>query len=99
MAVDCGTDVDFEDVETLSVYNSSEWAERGFCSTCGTHLFYRVKESGQYFIPAGVLDRESDCTLSGQVFIDEKPGYYSFANKTHDMTGAELFEMFASKTD
>lgn len=99
MAVDCGADVDFEDVETLSVYNSSDWAERGFCSTCGSHLFYRLKESGQHFIPAGLLDVEGECSLEHQVFIDEKPAYYRFANKTTDMTGQELFDQFAKKSD
>ena len=43
MAVDCGTDVSFEGEENISVYSSSEWAERGFCKECGSHLFYRLK--------------------------------------------------------
>ncbi len=45
MAVDCGTDVSFEGEENISVFKSSEWAERGFCNKCGSHLFYRLKES------------------------------------------------------
>lgn len=99
MAVDCGADVDFENVETIAVYNSSDWAERGFCSTCGTHLFYRLKESGQHIMPAGLLDIEGDCEFDHQVFIEEKPGYYTFANETRDMTGAELFAQFAPQND
>ena len=31
---------------------------------------------------------------SDQVFVDEKPAYYDFANKTHNMTGAEVFAEF-----
>ena len=34
-----------------------------------------------------------------QVFIDEKPDYYSFANETKDMTGQELFAMFANPSE
>ncbi len=30
-----------------------------------------------------------------QVFIDQKPAYYEFANQTKNMTGAELFAMYA----
>jgi hypothetical protein len=30
-----------------------------------------------------------------QIFIDEKPEYYSFANETKNMTGAEVFAQFA----
>ena len=32
--------------------------------------------------------------LEHQVFIDEKPDYYSFANETKNMTGAEIFAQF-----
>ncbi len=32
---------------------------------------------------------------TSQIFIDEKPAYYDFANKTHNMTGAEVFAAFA----
>jgi len=31
MTVDCGADVSFEGEESISVFDSSEWAERGFC--------------------------------------------------------------------
>ena len=34
-----------------------------------------------------------------QIFIDEKPAYYDFANKTHNMTGAEVFAQFAPGGD
>jgi hypothetical protein len=33
--------------------------------------------------------------LTSQIFIDEKPAYYTFANQTKTMTGAEVFAMFA----
>mgnify|MGYP000675211619 CR=1 FL=1 len=31
-----------------------------------------------------------------QIFIDEKPAYYCFANETHNMTGAEVFAQFGA---
>ena len=40
---DCGTDVIFEDESAIGVFESSEWAERGFCKSCGTALFYRLR--------------------------------------------------------
>ncbi len=96
MAVDCGTSVTFENEEHVSVFDSSPWAERGFCNQCGSHLFYRIKESNQYIMPAGLFD-DAEFIFNHQVFIDEKPGFYSFANETHDMTGAEVFAEFAPK--
>ncbi len=94
MAVDCGTAVEVEGGSDLKTYDSSEWAERGFCQACGTALFYRLKESGQYIVSAGLLNIESDLNFDHQVFIDEKPSYYCFANETKDMTGAEVFAIF-----
>lgn len=93
--VDCGTDVTFEGEENISVFNSSEWAERGFCNKCGSHLFYRLKESKQYAIPAGLFDDDAKFVFDCQVFIDDKPSFYSFANKTSEMTGAEIFAKYA----
>jgi hypothetical protein len=95
LAVNCGTDVSFEGKEHIGVFASSDWAERGFCNKCGSHLFYRLKGKGQHIMPVGLFDNVENVIFNHQVFIDEKPGYYSFANKTHDMTGAEVFAKFA----
>lgn len=96
MVVDCGTDVTFEDESAISVYNSSDWAERGFCKHCGAHLFYRLKANQQYFIPVGLFPDDLGFVFDHQVFIDEKPDFYCFANETENMTRAELFAKFAS---
>ena len=96
LAVDCGSDVTLAG-DDIRVYNSSDWAERGFCGQCGSHLFYRLKHNQQYIVPVGLFGEMDDLVLDHQVFIDEKPGYYCFANETKDMTGAEIFEQFAPK--
>ena len=96
LAVDCGTEVTFHGEENISVYDSSEWAERGFCNHCGSHLFYKLKANGQYVVPAGLVDTStSDFSFEGQIFIDEKPSWYYFGNDTETMTGAEVFAKYA----
>ena len=95
MELACGSAVSFGGEETVSVFDSSAWAERGFCGKCGTHLFYRLKETGQHMIPVGLFDNDEDLVFESQVFIDEKPAFYSFADETTKMTGAELFAKFA----
>ena len=101
LAVDCGTEVTLEGEDHVSVFDSSAWAQRGFCSRCGSHLFYRIKQNQQYHMPAGLFEHEDrdQFVLDHQVFIDEKPAYYSFANETKDMTGAEIFAMYAPKSE
>ena len=99
MAVDCGTDVSFKGEQHIKVYNSSDWAERGFCGQCGSHLFYRLKGNQQYMMPAGLFEDCKDLVFDHQIFIESKPSYYSFANDTHNMTGEEAFAQFAPSSD
>ena len=99
MAVDCGAEVSFTGQEHITVFNSSDWAERGFCAKCGTHLFYRIKANGQHIVPAGLFGDVESLVFDHQVFVDERPAYYQFANHTKDMTGAEVFAMYAPKAD
>ena len=96
LAVDCGTEVSFEGKENVSAFNSSDWAERGFCKQCGTHLFYKLKKNNQYIMPAGLFENLGGAVFDHQIFIEEKPAFYSFSNQTKNMTGAEVFAQFAS---
>ena len=36
LEVACGNEVSFEGEDNISVYQSSDWAERGFCKNCGS---------------------------------------------------------------
>ena len=95
MCVECGTDVTFEGEENITVFNSSDWAERGFCKKCGSHLFYRLKDSNEHQLPVGLFDHQKNFHFDLQVFTDRKPAFYSFANETKEMTEAEVIEKFA----
>ena len=99
LAVGCGTDVNIDNEASVTVFQSSDWAERGFCNSCGTNLFYRFIESKEYIVLAGVFDNDQDFEMDHQIFIEEKPNYYSFANKTNNMTGAEVFAQYASDNE
>ena len=94
LTIECEDAVGFEGHDNITVFDSSPWAERGFCRTCGTHLFYRLKKEGHYAIPAGLLERQEPLVLAKQVFIDEKPAFYSFANETECLAGAEVFAQY-----
>ena len=96
MAIDCGTDVTFEGEDNISVYDSSEWAERAFCNKCGSHLFYKLKDSKQFFMSVGLFGNEERFNFNHQVFIDKKPSFYTFSNETNNMTEAELFAKYSS---
>lgn len=84
---------------TPATYRSSEWAERGFCPNCGTHLFYHLLQSDEYAIPAGIFQDADHLQMTTQIFVDEKPAYYEFANRTRNMTGEEVFAQYTKNQD
>ena len=94
MAVHCGPGVTFTGAEQIGVYASSEWAERAFCKTCGTHLYYKLLATGEFFVPAGVFDAD-DFELASQIYIDKKPAYYAFANQTPMLTEQQVIAQYA----
>ena len=94
-AVECEDRVRIEDETYLGVYRSSGWAERGFCQKCGTPLFYRMTGQGYYAVSLEALDDREGFTFVNQIFIDDKPPYYDFANATRTMTGADVAAAFA----
>lgn len=91
--------VTFEGEENITKIRSSDWAERGFCKKCGSSLFYHLIDSNEFQIAARLLDDQSDLRLSLQVFIDEKPPFYTLANKTKTMTAAEVYAAYAPRSD
>ena len=100
MGVHCRADnVTINGSNSITTYTSSDWAERCFCKTCGSNLFYRVTAPGPHqgdlHIGLGVIDDPDDVTLTEEIFIDKKPSGYAFANDTRKMTEAEVFAMFA----
>lgn len=82
----------FDGEANISLYASSDWAERGFCAKCGTNLFYRVKENGMTMLWSGTLDDPSELTLAGEIYIDSKPPGYDFAGDHPRQTEAEFLE-------
>lgn len=96
LAIDCGANISFKGESSISCYKSSDWAQRGFCRECGTHLFYRLNDNNQHIVPIGLFEGNPDYHFDHQIFIDEKPAYYDFANETKNMTSAEVFAQFGA---
>lgn len=95
MAIGCSDTVKFESDDAVGLYKSSAWAERGFCKTCGTSLFFKIAGKSEYIVSSEAFDDTSDFHLVSEVFIDEKPAHYAFANDTKKMTGPEVMALFA----
>ena len=85
--------------DTLKTYDSSDWAERGFCSACGSSLFWRLKVPGPMqglmYLSVGALDDMGDMPFTSEVFIDHKPNTYEFSGDRQSLTQAEVMAMVA----
>lgn len=94
--VESAGDIKFVGEENLSVFSSSEWAERGFCKVCGTNLFYRLKDKKLNFcnFNLGTIDNHHEFKFTAQIYIDSKPDNYAFSNETKNMTEKEVLAAF-----
>jgi len=98
LTVHCGPDVEFKGADQISTYPSSEWAERAFCKRCGTHLYYKLLATGEYFVPAGAFD-SADFELASQIYVDKKPAYYAFSNQTDMLTEQQVMQRYGASGD
>ena len=93
-------DLMIENEGVLTRYRSSPWAERAFCSVCGSSLFYRVTAAGPhhgtYHIGMGTVDDPSGISMTEEIFIDRKPDGYGFVGDHKTMTEAEVMAMFGA---
>lgn len=84
----------------VKTFASSEWAERAFCGTCGSALWYRVTapgpHQGQTHMAAGLFEDAIGATLASEIFIDRKPTGYALAGDHPRLTEAEVMAMFAA---
>ena len=92
--------VSFDSDDTLAWYDSSDWARRGFCSKCGSSLFYRLKDTTDFWaIAIGSLDQSLDHEIGKEIFIDEKPPTYALAGDRPRLTGAEFLASIQPSSD
>ncbi|MDX2306799.1 MAG: GFA family protein [Hyphomicrobium sp.] len=94
-----GDSVKIEGEENISVYVSSEWGERVFCKTCGTGMIWRTRTGSYHSVNAGAVTDKSGLNFASEIFFDEKPAYYQFANPSHKMTGAEAMAALLGSSD
>ena len=84
-------DVTVEDAGAITVYKSSDYGERGFCKSCGSSLFWRMQDHSFYAVSVQAFDDQSSFVFAEEVFVDDKPALYAFANDTRKLTGGEFF--------
>ncbi len=94
--------IHIDGVASVKTYASSDWATRSFCGTCGTTLWYRLKDApghDDYYLAAGLLDDLSGEKLVREIYIDSKPAAWAFEGPLEQMTEAELLASMGLSAD
>ncbi|MEL7190043.1 MAG: GFA family protein [Pseudomonadota bacterium] len=81
---------DLSGEEHISTYQSSNWAERAFCSKCGSSLWYKFLPTGNRTFLAGLFDLPEGLRIKHQIFVDEKPDWFDLAQASPMKTGSEI---------
>lgn len=80
---------------SLQWYASSDKAKRGFCSLCGSSLFWVANEDPSFFdVSLGALDdtAQSKLSLDAHIFVDCCPAYMSVAETAPHLTEEEALD-------
>ena len=64
--------------DSLSWFRSSEQVQRGFCSICGSPMFWYPRIDGYEYtaIAMGAFDSPTGMRLAKHTFVDDKGDYY-----------------------
>jgi hypothetical protein len=74
------SDLTIHGAEKLTWFRSSEKVRRGFCSTCGSVLFWDPVRKDLVGVAMGAFDQPTDTQLGIHIFVAEKGDYYDIAD-------------------
>ena len=81
-------DIDIVEDDGLAWYATSDRARRGFCCTCGSHLFWEPVGQDATGIVAGTLDPPTGLKTLGHIFTAEKSDFYEIADNLPRFDGS-----------
>ena len=78
-------------------FQSSDWAERGFCEVCGSTLWYGTLADGERHLAAGLFENAAGAPLVIEFFEDNHPDGYAFAGDHRKLTTPETIKLFTGE--
>ncbi|MWV29399.1 GFA family protein [Erythrobacter sp. GH3-10] len=76
--------------DEITAYRSSEWAERAFCGTCGSNLWFKFLPTGNRSFHAGLFPDADSFEIEKEIFTDEKAGWGDMMGDHPRQTGEEV---------
>jgi len=83
-----------EGAQAVSTYKSSPWAERSFCKTCGSNLYYSMDSMDGVSFGLGLFDSTEGIACETEYFTDLRHKEIAFTNKPTSLTSTEIKEKF-----
>ncbi|WP_298858787.1 GFA family protein [uncultured Sulfitobacter sp.] len=78
----------------VTVLKSSDWAQRAFCSKCGSTIWYGLQEDGHRNLSAGLFPKTGTALMT-EYFTDECLLGNGFPGDHEKLTRNETFALFA----
>jgi len=90
--------VNWQGCEHIARYQSSAWAERGWCRRCGSSLFYKVTDATlfpiEWEIPLGLFDDPNGMTMTREIYVDQKTDSFAYAGEREQLTEAQVLALY-----
>ncbi len=73
-------ELELDGEEALTWYASTPGYKRGFCSTCGSALFWKREDLEYISIGAGVFESPTHMVLASHIYCEDKGDYYEISD-------------------
>ena len=65
--------------EHIEAYQSTDWAERAFCSKCGSNRSCKFFPTGNQTFLAGLFELPPGLPIKQQISVDDEPDWFDIA--------------------
>lgn len=79
--------VEIEDTGNITWFRASSEAERGFCTTCGSHLFWKSLKDNEMAILAASIDDPVGLHMARHIYVEDKAPYYEITDGLPQFNG------------
>lgn len=73
-------DLAIRGAENITWYEASSYAKRGFCSVCGSALFWKRNEAEEISVMAGAFEQPTGLKGESHIFTVDKGDYYDITD-------------------
>ena len=73
-------DLEIVGAQNLTWYRASDFAQRGFCATCGSALFWKRDGADEISVMAGAFDNPTELRGEVHIFVADKGDYYEISD-------------------